>query len=391
MLDAAVQDMLDNNAAKIQARQRCNKQKALYARQRAAAITLTKYSRRGCAVKGFSRQRKGVTAIASLVRMGRSKRMYKQRQVAALKLHAIGRGMLARRCAGERRAFGATLRIQAAIRGRLHRWRYTQQQQASLLIHTAGRRCVGRHRFIRTKQATVLIQACERARAGRVSFVRYRALCIRLQTCCRAATAFHTYLAMRKAAIKGQAWVRCRTQRRSYLRYSACTCIQAWARSCSGCYAFGRARWGCVLLQAAQRRRHSQNDYTTCRLAVVAKQAWVRCHLQRRWYVRYRSSTRLQSTVRKRSAMALLRISLAAAVVIQAVHRKSAAVGCYIVILRAVMRLQTWRRMHGTLPSLHQAPPSPKSPRRPSAASAWVVLQVRKQTHLTLLWLAFRT
>jgi myosin-5 len=420
-LDAAVQNMLDNSAAKIQAMHRGRRQKLHYAKQRAAAITLTKYGRRGCAVKGFSRQRKATTAIAALARMLRCKRVYAQQQEAALKLHTVGRGMLARRCAGERRAHAATLLIQATIRGRLHRRRFAQQQQAALRIHAAGRRCVGRRRFTRAKGAAVVIQANERARAGRSRFEDKLFLCIRLQTFSRKFMASQAYAIKRHAAIKLQAWVRCRLQRRSYVRYStstklqawtrcrvqrkwyvrdrASTRLQAWARSCSGCDAFRRAQQSCVLLQSAQRRRRSQAEYTTCRLAVVAKQAWARCHLQRRWYVRNRASTklqawtrcrvqrkwyvrdhastRLQANARKRSAMAQLNTCLAAAIVIQTVQRKFAAMARYRIVLLATLQLQTWRRMHGTLPSLHHPPPSKKSPRRPSKASAWAMLQVR--------------
>uniref|UniRef100_A0A8C9YHZ5 Assembly factor for spindle microtubules n=1 Tax=Sander lucioperca TaxID=283035 RepID=A0A8C9YHZ5_SANLU len=302
-------------ATVIQVNLKRHKQQSAFRKQRWAACVLQQRFRaqrqRNIEVKHYQEVRKAVIKLQAVFRGMKSRRIIKQRHLAASVIQRGYRGFFERKQYLKMKLSVLTVqrKYRSAVAAKAQRSQYLEMRNAAIIVQAAYRGQQVRKEVARWHQAATVIQSAFRKHREEVKFKALRLAAIIIQryyrTCILQRRERDKFLKMKQSTITLQAVFRGWCVRRDISRQNeAAIVIQSYWRCLVQRRIFQRKRETAVKLQrrvrAVRLGRLERNDYTRIRKAAITLQTHCRAWIARRQviglYLKAKAERRLRFT-----------------------------------------------------------------------------------------------
>ncbi|XP_035863200.1 abnormal spindle-like microcephaly-associated protein isoform X1 [Sander lucioperca] len=299
-------------ATVIQVNLKRHKQQSAFRKQRWAACVLQQRFRaqrqRNIEVKHYQEVRKAVIKLQAVFRGMKSRRIIKQRHLAASVIQRGYRGFFERKQYLKMKLSVLTVqrKYRSAVAAKAQRSQYLEMRNAAIIVQAAYRGQQVRKEVARWHQAATVIQSAFRKHREEVKFKALRLAAIIIQryyrTCILQRRERDKFLKMKQSTITLQAVFRGWCVRRDISRQNeAAIVIQSYWRCLVQRRIFQRKRETAVKLQrrvrAVRLGRLERNDYTRIRKAAITLQTHCRAWIARRQVLeRAKAERRLRFT-----------------------------------------------------------------------------------------------
>ena len=335
----------------------CRQCRTTYLITRQAAITIQSHVRRRQVQRMIAHQHRAATVIQASFRKYTSQKHYLSLKHSVTIIANYWQATLVAR--QHRNDYlilkRVTITMQSYIRRKRVEMMIRNQHRAATVIQAMYRCYIERRNYSMLCRSVNVLQCYWRAtilaRECRTEFIRQKRAITLLQTHVRRRQVQHMLSIQHRAATVIQAMYRCYSQRNTFVATRRSVCIiqyhwRATLASRRSRIAYLKTRKAILTIQSHFRRKQVQLQLTRQHHAATVIQTMYRCHVQRRWYLKLKSTVvviqklkRAKDVLRGLKEAKRLREMNDAAIVIQGYWRRYQEVSCMLLLATGCMLL----------------------------------------------------